>query len=228
MRDVIDATTGEVLETTALAKTSNLDHLVKEQDRPLLAIMENQTLDWRELKPNQTAVLLMQKPFNVSGGGVTYLNFRQALYFAVRCFELGVSPFSDEVWFDPARFSVNLTLAGKRTVARNKGIDLGPPSFEELTREWKDVSRVTDVTQAAQKAGFTKDVGVKCKIRVGDPKHQEYTEYICWLSEWYVPRSPVWQAKALHMLQTRAQEKAISAALGTGASSFVGNEPDSE
>lgn len=209
----------EVVELVVI-KPKEFTGLVKEQDRPLLDIMENTTLDWKSLKPNQMAVMLMQKPFSVSGGGTTYLTFRQALYFAVRCFELGVSPFSDSVWFDPQRFSVNLTLAGKREVARNRGIDLGPPSFEEVGREWTDVGRMTPTGDAAKKAGFTKDVGIKCHIRVGNPEHKEYVDYTAYISEWYVDRSPVWREKPMHMLTTRAQEKAISMALGTGASSM--------
>lgn len=218
----------EVVVEAALAKIPVVDlglaQFVKDADRPALNVAESmQTLNWRELKPPQMAILLMAKPFQVSGGGVTFLNLRQALYFAVRCYELGVSPFSSQVWFDPARFSVNLTLEGKREVARNKGIDLGPPSFEEISREWTTV-RMTPTAEAAKKAGFPKDTGIKCRFRVGDPKHQEFAEYIAYISEWYVDRSPVWQAKPLHMLQTRAQEKAISMALGTGASNPLSDE----
>jgi hypothetical protein len=176
------------------------------------------SLNWRDLKPHQMAVLLMQKPFTAQGGGQMYLSFKQAILFATRCYELGVSPFSSEVWFDPNRASVNLTLEGKRQVARNKGIDLGPPSFEELGREWTTLAKMSPTAEEVKKSGFNKDVGVKCKIRVGNPEHKEHVEYIAWLSEWYVGRSPVWQAKPLHMLQTRACEKAISMALGTGAS----------
>jgi hypothetical protein len=218
MSDAIEAEV--VVEEKGLAKKEDLSGLVKEQDRPLLGIMENAQLDWKSLKPNQMAVLLMQRPFAVSGGGTTYLNFRQALYFAVRCFELGVSPFSSAVWFDPQRFSVNLTLEGKREVARNKGIELGPPQFEEIGRKWEDVARMTENATAAKNAGFTKDVGIKCRIRVGDPKNNEHSEYIAYISEWYVSRSPVWKEKPMHMLQIRAQEKAISLAMGTGASAM--------
>ena len=126
-----------------------------------------------------------------------------------------------EVWFDPNRGSVNLTLEGKRQVARNKGIDLGPPQFEELVRGWGEIPKVTPLVEDLKKQGFVKDIGIKCRIRVGDVKNQEFVEYICWLSEWAVPKSPVWQAKPLHMLQTRATEKAISLAMGTGASDPV-------
>jgi hypothetical protein len=182
------------------------------------------SFNWRELTPPQLAVLIMQKPFQAAGGGQMYLSFKQAILFATRCFELGVSPFSGEVWFDPNRASVNLTLEGKRQVARNKGIDLGPPKFEELSRAWDALPRITDSVTELKKVGYTKDIGVKCMIRVGDPAHNEHSEYIAWLSEWYVARSPVWQAKPTHMLQTRAAEKAISMALGTGASDMVPNE----
>lgn len=215
----VDVKTGEIIEETALTKKNDISSMVKEADKPLLSIMQQMSsLNWRELTPPQLAVLIMQKPFSANGGGQMYLSFKQAILFATRCFELGVSPFSSEVWFDPNRATVNLTLEGKRQVARNKGIDLGPPKFEELSRKWEDVARVTENVTALKGLGFTKDVGVKCSIRVGDPKHQEHAEYIAWLSEWFVPRSPVWQAKPLHMLQTRSCEKAISMALGTGAS----------
>lgn|SRR3990167_9397689 len=201
---------------------ADMKDLVKTGDIPLLRIMEQMdSLDWKALKPHHTALLLMQKPFPVSGGGTTFLTFKQAIIFATRCFELGVSPFSSEVWYDPARASTNLTLEGKRQVARNRGIDLGPPQFEDLTREWSEVAKVSEAGEAAKKAGFPRDAGIRCRIRVGDPKNQEFSTYTAWLSEWYVGRSPVWQQKPLHMLQTRATEKAISLALGTGASDHV-------
>ena len=197
---------------------NDMQGMVKAQDLPLLRVMETMdSLDWKALKPHQTALLLMQKPIP-SGGGTIFLSFRQAILFATRCFELGVSPFSSEVWYDPNRAVTNLTLEGKRMVARNRGVDLGPPQFEEIERDWAKVPRMSENGEAARKAGFATDIGVKCKIRVGDPKLAEHAEYTAYLSEWYVPKSPVWQAKPMHMLQTRACEKAISMALGTGSS----------
>lgn len=221
MSDIKEA----VVVEEALAKVDPLQALVKESDKAVFSIAQRlDNLDWKAMKPPEMALLLCQKPFPVSGGGTMFLNFRQALWFAVRCHELGVSPFSAEVWFDPQKFSVNLTLEGKRQVARNKGIDLGPPKFEELVRKWEDVPRVSPILDELKKAGFKHDVGIKCNIRVGDPKHKEHVEYIAWLSEWYVGRSPVWQAKPTHMLQTRATEKAISLAMGTGASEALHDE----
>jgi len=219
MSETVDVKTGEVIEETGLA-TREFGTLVKEQDRPLMDIMSKATLNWKELKPNQMAVLLMQRPFSVSGGGVMFLNFKQALYFAVRCFELGVSPFSSEVWFDPQKFSVNLTLEGKRQVARNTGVDLGPPQFEDVAREWKDVAKITEAGADAQKAGFNKDIGVKCTIRVGPVANKETVSYTAWINDWYVSRSPVWKAKPSHMLAIRANEKAVTLALGTGVSAM--------
>ena len=219
--EVVNTTTGEV--TTALAKV-DARSMLKEQDHVMYDIMSSvQTLDWHDLKPNQMALLLMRKPFQAKGGTM-FLSFPQALLFATRCYELGLSPFSGEVWYDPNRGSVNLSLEGKRQLARNRGIDLGPPQFEEVSRDWKDVPRSTDAVEAAKKAGFSKDIGIKCSIRVGDVKNAEHVTYIAYISEWYVSQSPVWQQKPVHMLQTRATEKAITLALGTGASAMPSEE----
>lgn len=194
--------------------------VVKEAEQPILRLAEGlSTLDWKNMTPPQTALLLTQKPFPVSGGGTTRLTFTQALFFATRCFELGVSPFSNEVWFDPGRYAVNLTLEGKRTVAANRGIDLGPPRFTESSREWSDVPRLTPAGEEAKKL-FPKDLCITCKIRVGPVANKEDAEYIAYLSEWYVPRSPVWQSKPIHMLQIRANEKALTMAIGTGVSAM--------
>ena len=80
---------------------------------------------------------------------------------------------------------------------------------------------MSDSAREAKTAGFPKDLGVKCKIRVGPVANAEYCEYMCWLSEWYVGRSPVWKSKPTHMLQVRATDKCISMALGTGISDMV-------
>lgn len=212
----------KTIETVELVPTSDVTGLVKEVDQPIARAMSNLiSLDWRNLQPNQMAFLLTQKPFPVSGGGTTFLTFRQALLFALRCYELGVSPLSSEVWFNAQTGITNLTLEGKKTVARNKGIDLGPPQFTEKTREWNELPKSNPTVIDLQKDGFAKDIAITCRIRVGNPEHKEYSEYTAWLSEWYVARSPVWKAKPMHMLQTRAYEKAISLAMGTGSSDPV-------
>jgi hypothetical protein len=215
----VNVQTGEVIEVPAIK--DDMLALVKDADKPVYqAMLSMTTLDWKNLLPHQTALLLMQKPLMVTGGGTMYLSFRQALLYAVRCFELGISPFSDNVWFDPNRSAVNLTLSGKRELARLRGIDLGPPMFEELTRDWHTVSKMTTSGTDAKNAGFAKDVGCKCTIRVGDPAYKESVNYTAWISDWYVGKSPVWQNKPTHMLTIRANEKAITLALGTGISAM--------
>ena len=57
-------------------------------------------------------------------------------------------------------------------------------------------------------------------MRVGDPKNKEFVNYTAWLSEWSVSRSPVWKSKPSHMLTIRANEKAVTLALGVGASAM--------
>lgn len=206
----------------ALVKASNMDSLtslVKENDKTVFSALSTvQTLDWRNLPPNVMAFLLTQKPFTVSGGGITYLNIRQAMLFALRAYELGLSPLSDNVWFDLNRGTVNVTLSGKRELARLRGIDMGPPTFEDQTRAWDSIPKITQAGEEARKAGFASDVGCKCSIRVGDPKNAEHVSFTAWLNDWYQPKSPVWKEKYAHMLAVRANEKALTLILGTGSS----------
>lgn len=209
---------GEEIQETALALTP-IQGLIKPQDQALLAVIEQMdSLDWAKLKPHQVAVLLMQKPFNAPGGGTMTLTFKQALIMAYRCAELQCSPFSGEVWFNTQNSSVNLSYEGKKRVARNMGLDIGPAQFEWMERPWEKVPRISDNGKAAQQAGFKHDVGVRCKMRVGPVANAEYAIYDCWLSDWYQPRSPIWKDRATHMIMTRAAEKALSMAMGTGAS----------
>jgi len=161
------------------------------------------------------ALLLMQKPFTAKGGIYT-LTFAQALFFATRCFELGLSPFSNEVFFDASKWSVGISYEGKKQVARNRHIDLGPPQFERKERQWSDVPDSPNKKELEKT--MPTDVGYLCKIRVGKPEHKEHSTYLAWGSEWFAPASLVWKSKFEHMLQTRAAEKATTLALGTGGS----------
>lgn len=219
MSDAVNTETGEITEGVLVpVEDTSLDLLVKDKDKPSLSIAKVlDTFDWRNMKPHQMAMLLMQKPFTAKGGGTYNLNFTQALFYAVRCYELGLSPFGNETFFDPAKCTVGISYEGKKMMARNKGIDLGPPQYERKEREWAEVPDSTTKT-ALITAKHKKDIGYLCKIRVGDPKHQEFAEYLAWGSEWYVSYSPVWKEKFEHMLQTRAAEKATTLAMGTGAS----------
>ena len=222
MSETIDIKTGEVITEVALVPKGGMESLVKTQDLPLLAVMEQlDSLDWKALKPHHAALLLMQRPMNAPGGGTMTLTFKQAIIFATRCYEMGVSPFSSEVWFNTNNSSVNLTLEGKKAVARNLGVDIGPPQFEDVTREWTNSAATTSRIDELKKLGFLKDTGIRCKIRVGAIANNEHAEYSAFISEWLVTKSPVWVSKPLHMLQTRAYEKALSMAMGAGASDQV-------
>lgn len=166
------------------------------------------SFDWRSLPPNIMAQVLMKKPYRGKTGEPDYyLSPEQALVFAMRCFELGLSPLSSEVWFDRDRWSVNVTLEGKIRLARERGV-VGAPQFENLERPWR--------VGAVKIAGFEKEPGVKCTLKVGTLK--EDCSYTCWLSEWIVPASPVWKSKPLHMATVRAYDKALAFASGVSVS----------
>ena len=214
----------EVVEVPAgaLIRSEEMLGLVKEQDRSMFKAMSNvASLDWKALAPNQMAVLLTAKPYKVPGGGITFLTYKQALLFALRAYEMGVSPLSSEVFYNMETGQTSLTLEGQKKVARNLGLDLGPPQFTEIAREFGDLPKNNAVADDLKRAGFTKDLGIKCRIRVGKPELGEHAEYTAYMSEWYVSRSPVWQAKSMHMLQTRAYARCLSLAMGTGASEMV-------
>jgi hypothetical protein len=171
--------------------------------------------DWKNIPPHQMAVVLTKKPFRGKGGSSEYLTPPQALMFAMRCFELGLSPLSSEVWFNQQNWTVNVTTEGKRKLARLQGLDLGACSKERSEREFPELAAASDRVVALKLAGFKKDIGYKGKLPVGAKGIVEYT---AWLSEWYMAGSPVWRERPEHMLQVRCEEKCITFASGIGIS----------
>lgn len=191
-------------------KSSALATLADKQKEDLSkrmeALQQMQSFDWKSLPPHIMAQVLMKKPYRGKANEPDYyLTPEQALVFAMRCFELGLSPLSSEVWFDRDRWSVNVTLEGKLRLARERG-NVGPPTFEEKSRPWK--------AGAFKVAGFDQEPGILCTITVNDKP----CSYMCWMSEWYMSNSPVWKAKPMHMLQIRAYDKALAFAAGAGIS----------
>ena len=85
MSDPVDVKTGEILEeSTALAKTSEIEKLVKEQDKPLLGIMQQMnSMNWRDLTPPQLAVLIMQKPFACQKTAYSHWESRGRICFLI-------------------------------------------------------------------------------------------------------------------------------------------------
>jgi hypothetical protein len=181
------------------------------QKQQIDALNQMSSFDWKAVPPPMLAQMLVQMPFK---GGTNepdyFLAPWQAMVFAMRCFELGLSPFSNEVWFNPKNNKTNVTFEGKLKLARKAGLNLGPPRFERVP---------ADATKAL--------VAYRCRISTptGD------CEYTATLKEWMVPTSPVWKAKPDHMLQLRAAEKCLSFASGIGASELpgegdLGKEPE--
>ena len=197
-------------EVTAAAK----DAALTRREVAQAAVVEQVTdFDWKHVPPPQLAQVLCRIPFKAGAGEPDfYLQPWQALIFAMRCFELGLSPFSGEVWYNPKVNKVNVTLEGKMQLARNRGYNFGPPHFERKTQPWPKTAQAIP--------GRTEDIGYICSIKL--LSSGETAQYTAWLSEWYVSKSPVWQAKTEHMLQLRAYEKCISFASGAGSSEMPG------
>jgi hypothetical protein len=193
--------------------------LVQQQtDRQLAQIpqwaLDLRDFDWKKLQPHQTALMLMQRTYTRYGdaGKETYrLSFDQALIFAVRCFELGLSPFSGEVWFNPDTQQTATTVEGRRKLARLQGINLGPPKFTRLERDWPQ--------QIPNLARWPKDIGYECQMKAAG--WDEPASYTAWLSEWYVGKgrgTSQWDKRPENTLQTRAMGQCLTFASGIGIS----------
>src|SRR5882724_3750534 len=207
-------------DRVALAKSNQQESIQTKQLDKLKGIT---SFDWKQIPPPFMAELLMQTPFRGGTGEPDYyLSAYQAYRFAIRCYELGLSPLSTEVWYNPKNNMTNVTFEGKLKLARDKKLNLGPPRFERVTRKT---------------ALGKEDYGYKCTMSTGRPKMMnvqdradgpempmpvsDNAEYTAWYSEWFVSSSPVWKAKPDHMLQLRAAEKCLSFASGIGASELM-------
>lgn len=173
------------------------------QKQQLESLNQMSSFDWKAVPPPMLAQMLVQIPFKGTRGEPDYfLAPWQAMVFAMRCFELGLSPFSNEVWFNPKNNKTNVTFEGKLKLAHRAGLNLGPPRFERIP---SDASKPL--------------VAYRCRIKTptGD------CEYTATLKEWQVAASPVWKEKPDHMLQLRSAEKCLSFASGISASELPGD-----
>ena len=162
------------------------------------------SLDWKNIPPPMLAQLLVNIPFKGASGDPDYfLQPWQAMIFALRAFELGLSPFSNEVWFNPKNNKTNVSFEGKLKLARMHGMKLSPPKFKRVPE---------DETKPL--------VAYTCTIKTPDGE----CEYTATLKEWRMPSSPVWRDKPEHMLQLRAAEKCLSFATGSGSSELMGEQ----
>jgi hypothetical protein len=199
---------GSAAEKALLIKA---DAQQKLQQKQIEAMASMASFDWKQVPPPMLAQMLVQIPFKGGRDEPDYfLAPWQAMVFAMRCYELGLSPFSNEVWFNPKNNKTNVTFEGKLKLARLAGLNLSPP---QLTRIPLDASQPL--------------VAYKCVIH-SPSGPSEYTAY---LKDWIVVKSPVWKEKPEHMLQLRAAEKCLSFASGIGASELpgegdLGKEPE--
>ena len=174
------------------------------QKQELEKMSSIQSLDWKSIPPPMIAQILVNIPFKgATGEPDYYLQPWQAMIFAIRAFELGLSPFSNEIWFNPKNNKTNVSFEGKLKLARNNGLNLSPPKFERIP---------TDSSKPL--------VAYKCTILAPHGP----CEYTATLKEWNVPKSPVWRDKPEHMLQLRAAEKCLSFATGSGSSELMGEQ----
>lgn len=185
------------------------DALEKEQKAVEFANQVND-LDWKKLPPPLMAQILRKIPRKGKvGEPAYYLTLEQALVFALRCYELDLSPLSDDVFFMPDTWKVGITTSGKRNRARKDGLNLAAPQFTRLTRPWPKGKSIP---------GLTEDVGFTCKMVVNNDINNP-ASYTAWVSEWSTG-SGVWRDKPEHMAQVRAYEKCLTFASGTGISAM--------
>jgi len=192
-----------------LIKVERVAELARKQNEELIQLVGDlESLDWKKIKPHIMAQILTKIPYRGKKDDPPYyLSPIQALIFAIEAYRMNLSPLSDQCFFNKDAHKVNATLSGKKAMSRDMGMNFGPPKFERVTKPF---------TKGKMVPGFTEDVGYKCSMEIKG--YQDRAEYTAYLSEWYMSSSPVWREKPEHMLQTRAQEKAISSASGVGAS----------
>lgn len=192
------------LTATEQAALVKAERAADKQKAELDKLSSIQSLDWKAIPPPMLASILVNIPFR---GGANepdyYLQPWQAMIFALRCFKLGLSPFSNETWFNTKNNKVNVTFEGKLKLARMGGLNLSPPIFERIP---EDPAKPL--------------VAYKCTITAPHGK----CEYTATLKEWKVATSPVWRDRPEHMLQLRAAEKCLSFATGSGSSELMGEQ----
>jgi hypothetical protein len=152
--------------------------------------------------------LLCKKKFKGKQGATKQLEPYQAVAFAKYCQEEGLNAWGNEAFYDTDNDKPGTTLEGKKRKSRDRGYNFGPPVFTFDEREWpKGKPKIM---------GFDRDLACICTMElVGFSQPATYT---AWLSEWYVSSNPNWVQRTRHMLQVRAQEKALSMSSGVGVS----------
>ncbi len=195
---------GEVESHQERALAIKADAQERLQSKQLESLGQIANFDWKAVPPPMLAQMLVNIPFKGGQGEPDYfLAPWQAMIFAMRCYELGLSPFSNEVWFNPKNNKTNVTFEGKLKLARLQGLNLSPPHLERIP---------TDTSKPL--------LAYKCTIKTPSGN----CEYTATLKDWMQSKSAVWREKPDHMLQLRAAEKCLSFASGIGSSELMGEQ----
>jgi hypothetical protein len=184
---------------------------------------------WEKLPDEiKDAMILMQRAFPASGGGAYFLTPPQAVMIIRYCKQKGLEVHGDHWWFDPRNWRVGSTASGLRAEARHKGIDLGPPQLERLTRPWPEgITKIHGWDK--EDSGYKcTDFGYRCTMSVGDKKLPSTSE--AWFSTsaqttmgkdlTRTLRAGPWTDNPDNMVQVRSQTGCIKNALGSGISNM--------
>lgn len=142
-----------------------------------------------------------------SGEPDWYMSPEQAMVYAMRAYKLDLDPFSGEMWFKPDTWTASPTFDGKKTIASRRS-NIGAAKTTEIKRPW-----APKAIKPAALSTYEQEPGLRCTIPVGGGE----VTYDCWFTEW-TTNGGLWLSKPIHMLYIRANEKALSIALGVGAS----------
>jgi hypothetical protein len=205
-----------------------------EKDRPKPAETKNQAI--LELQKQATAVQQtskMQQWASLSGYSYQEIGIvkmaelyysmnwgwtiPQSVLMAYHCakYDYQVDPAEGHVYMTPAG-RIGTSLEGLKIKCEYKGLKIGHPKFEEVTRPWPQgkVLQVKGQDRVARAATMEQDQGVKCTLNI----NSEPMEYTAWASEWMVGTNPNWVDRLQHMLRVRAQMHCIKFATGIGVS----------
>jgi len=122
---------------------------------------------------------------------------------------------------------IGTSLEGLKIKCEHKGMKIGHPKFEEVTRPWPagKILQVKGQDKIRRDAVMEQDHGVKCTMMIND----EPMEYTAWASAWLVGTNPNWLEKMEHMLMVRSQMHCIKFATGIGVSEeLVDSVPSAE
>jgi hypothetical protein len=188
-------------DRVALAKQSQVE-IMRSKDREMF--QDITSFDWKKIPPPVMVEIIKRTPMRGGANEPDYfLADYQAWRFAIRCYEIGLSPLSTEVWYNPRNNMTNVTYEGKQKLSRINQLNLSPPKLERIPVE-------LDKPLVAYKCTIQSPTGP--------------STYTATLKEWKVGTSPVWRDKAEHMLQLRASEKCLSFAMGLGSSELMGEQ----